>query len=125
MSHEQKVALVSEVAETYPVGIALSAVELPRSTWYYHQAADRSYTAKHADLYEPLQEIARRRPEYGYRRSTPELLEAHGIRVNDKVIRRLNQLWGLKLAHHSRRRKKSELYQAILAAGEQANLGFR
>ena len=61
-------------------------------------------------------------PEYGYRRATPELRERLGRVINDKVIRRLNQLWDLKLAHGIRRPKPSGVYQAILAAGGRANL---
>jgi len=37
MSTIQKVDLVAAVVGEYPLASALAAVELPKSTWYYHQ----------------------------------------------------------------------------------------
>ena len=37
MSIEEKVALVREAIQGYTLPAALAAVELSRSTWYYHQ----------------------------------------------------------------------------------------
>lgn len=37
MSTEKKVELVSSVKDEYGITPALRALELPRSTWYYHQ----------------------------------------------------------------------------------------
>jgi len=122
MTTAQKIALAGAVVGEYALDVVLSAVDLPRSTWYYHQAEDRSYGAKYAALREPLEDIARELPEYGYRRAGPELRERIGRVINDKVVRRLNQLWSLNLVHGTRRVKPGGVYQAIVAAGEQANL---
>ncbi len=45
---------------------------------------------------EPLMEIARRHPEYGYRRTTSELVD-QGFAVNHKVVQRLHQHWHLSV----------------------------
>ncbi len=37
MTTEQKVALVERTWETYGLNRALAAVDLPKSTWYYHR----------------------------------------------------------------------------------------
>jgi putative transposase len=122
MTTAKKLALVAAVVAEYPLDVVLSAVDLPRSTWYYHQSEDRSYGAKYADLRQPLEEIAREMPEYGYRRATPELRDRVGQVINDKVVRRLNRLWGLNLVHGTRRVKPGGVYEAIVAAGDRANL---
>ncbi len=73
MSTEQKVALAREAQGKHALSSALEALELSRSTWYYHQNHRVSYTAKYAHVREPLETIAREHPEYGYRRTTAEL----------------------------------------------------
>ena len=92
MTVAQKIEWTQGATGEYPLDVVLAALDLPRSTWYYHHGVDRSYAAKHADLREPLEELAREHPEYGYRRATPELRARLGRVINDKVIRRLNQL---------------------------------
>jgi len=76
MSTEQKVTLAWEAEGEHALSSVLEALELPRSTWYYHQNHRVSYSAKYAHLREPLETIAREHPEYGYRRTTAELREA-------------------------------------------------
>jgi putative transposase len=73
MTTEQKVDLVAGVQETYGLAPVFEAVELPRSTWYYHQKEKVSYQAKYTHLHPLLEKIARQHPEYGYRRTTQEL----------------------------------------------------
>jgi hypothetical protein len=55
----------------------LAAMELPRSTWYYHQQKV-SYAEKYAHLRPLLEQIAREHPEYGVRRTSVELREVYG-----------------------------------------------
>ncbi|MCL4465469.1 MAG: hypothetical protein M1389_05475, partial [Chloroflexi bacterium] len=81
MSSERKVELAGRARCAFSLPSALAALELPRSTWHYHQSRRRSYTEKYADLRAPLEAIARRHPEYGYRRTTPELRERTGRRI--------------------------------------------
>lgn len=100
----------------------LAALELPRSTWYYHRREKRCYTEKHHHLREPLYAIARKHPEYGYRRTKEELDERLGTRVNHKVVQRLHQAWDLPLLRGTRLPKPSGIRRAITAAGDRINL---
>jgi putative transposase len=117
-----KVELVRQVRGAFGLGPALAAVELARATWYYRQQRPEPYAARYAALRRPLERIARLHPEYGYRRATTELREAHGVHVNHKVVRRLHQLWGLPLLRGTRPPRPSAVRQAITQAGGRANL---
>ena len=122
MRPEQKVSLVEAVKETYGLNCALAAVELPRSTWYYHQNDKVDYEEKYAHLRPILEAIAREYPEYGLPRIMVELRDAYQCHVNHKVVERLLGLWDLCILRGTRRRKPSGVQQAILEAGDQANL---
>jgi hypothetical protein len=80
------------------------------------------YEARYPALRAPLERIARAHPEYGYRRTTTELREAHGLAVNHKVVRRLHRLWELPLVRTTRPPRPSAVRQVIAAAGPRANL---
>lgn len=58
MTTEQKVALVEEVWEIYGLKPTLEAVDLPKSTWYYHQKHKVTYEEKYAHLLPVLETIA-------------------------------------------------------------------
>jgi len=122
MSTEQKVTLAWEAEGEHALSSVLEALELPRSTWYYHQNHRVSYSAKYAHLREPLETIAREHPEYGYRRTTAELREAYGYRINHKVVQRVHQEWDLPLIRGTRLPKPSGIRRVITAAGERINL---
>jgi len=119
----EKVELAQEARGEFGLRAALAALELPCSTWYYHQRPERrSYEEKYAHLQDPLEQIARKHPGYGYRRASPELREQLGHPVNHKVLRRLNRCWDLPLLRATRIPKRSGIQQAIHAAGKRANL---
>ncbi len=126
MSTVEKVELAQEARGEFGLRAALAELELPRSTWYswyYHQRPERrSYEEKYAHLQDPLEQIARRHPGYGYRRAGPELREHLGHPVNHKVLRRLKRCWDLPLLRATRTPKRSGIQQAIHAAGKRANL---
>jgi putative transposase len=122
MSANQKVELVASVVGQYSLASALAAVDLPKSTWFYHQRQKVDYSTKYARLQPVLEEIARRHPEYGYRRTTTELHESYQEHVNHKVVQRLHQLWGLALLRTTRAPKPSGIRQVIIAAGDRVNL---
>lgn len=122
MTMTQKVALVADVWEEQGLRPALAAVDLPKSTWYYHQQHKVPYAEKYAHLKPILEEIIRAHPEYGVPRIMPELRETYDVHVNHKVIERLLQQWDLSLLRSIRRPQPSAVRQAITAAGEQANL---
>jgi transposase InsO family protein len=122
MSTEQKVVLVAEAQQDYGLNRALAAVDLPKSTWYYHQKRKVAYQDKYADLLPILEEIARRHPEYGVPRIMPELREAYDIDTNHKVIERLLRIWDLVILRSTHPPRPSSVQQAIADAGEYANL---
>jgi putative transposase len=122
MSTEQKVALASETHDDYDLPAVLAALQLPRSTWYYHKNNGMSYAEKYEHLREPLEMIAREHPGYGYRRTTPELWEIYSYHVNHKVVQRLHKEWDLPLIRGTKRPKPSGIRQAITAAGDRVNL---
>ena len=122
MNASQKAKLVTSVIGEYSLSSALAAVELPKSTWYYHQRQKVDYGAKYAHLQPALEEIARQHTEYGYRRTTTELHETYQERVNHKVVQRLHQLWGLALLRTTRAPRPSGIRKVIVAAGTRVNL---
>jgi putative transposase len=89
MTADQKVTLVEDAKNAYGLNLALAAIDLPKSTWYYHQKHKMAYEEKYADLHPILEEIARERPEYGVRRIMPELRDEYHIGANHKVVERL------------------------------------
>src|SRR5213593_547240 len=95
MSTTAKVELVRSVQAEFGLAPALAVLGLPRATWYYRAVQCAGYEDRHARLRAPLERIARQHPEYGYRRTTTELRERLGQPVNEKVVRRLHQCWGL------------------------------
>jgi putative transposase len=122
MNASQKVNLVTSVIGEYSLSAALAAVELPKSTWYYHQRQKVDYGTKYAHLQPALEEIARQHTEYGYRRTTTELHETYQERINHKVVQRLHQLWGLALLRTTRAPKPSGIRKVIVAAGTRVNI---
>ena len=122
MTASQKVKLVTSVVGEHSLSSALAAVELAKSTWYYHQRQKVDYGAKYVHLQPALEEIARQHPEYGYRRTTTELHETYQERVNHKVVQRLHRLWGLALLRTTRAPKPSGIRQVIVAAGTRVNV---
>lgn len=122
MTTVEKVQLVGSALGKYGLTSSLSATDLARSTWYYHQRQKVAYEDKYAHLQPMLEEVARKHPEYGYRRTTVELQEAYGQHINHKVVQRLHQLWGLALLRTTRTPRPSALRQIIVAADSRVNL---
>jgi putative transposase len=122
MTPEQKVVLVQAVKDTHGLNCALAAVDLPKSTWYYHQNDKVDYEEKYSHLRPILEAIAQEYPEYGLPRIMTELRDVHRCQVNHKVVERMLRQWDLCILRGTRRRKPSGIYKAILEAGELANL---
>jgi len=122
MTSEQKVTLVETAKDTYGLNLALAAIDLPKSTWYYHQKHKVAYEEKYADLFPILEEIARDHPEYGVPRIMPELRQEHHSDVNHKVVERLLGIWDLSILRSTHRPRPSSVQKAITEAGELANL---
>ena len=122
MSTAQKVDLVASVQADMGLNRALVALDLPKSTWYYHQRHKVDYETKYAHLRQPLEQIARAHTAYGYRRPQREMRETYGIDVDKSVIQRLHQLWDLRLLRRTRSPRPSIIRQVITEAGDRANL---
>jgi transposase InsO family protein len=122
MTSEQKVTLVETAKDTYGLNLALATIDLPKSTWYYHQKHKVAYEEKYADLFSILEEIARAHPEYGVPRIMPELRDEHHIDVNHKVVERLLGIWDLSILRSTLRPRPSSVQKVITEAGELANL---
>lgn len=118
----EKVAIARTALVSYELRVVLAVLGLARSTWYYQRQERAGYEARYEHLRKPLETIARRFPEYGYRRVTSELRETYGAVCNQKVIRRLHQLWGLPLLRRTRRPKPSVIRRVIREVGARANL---
>jgi putative transposase len=122
MSTAEKVARVAETKDAFGLNRSLAVIGLPKSTWYYRRTQQVAYEEKYALLRPVLETIARRWPEYGYRRTTRALREEMGHAINEKVVRRLHQSWDLALIRSTRRPKPSRLRRIIRQAGGRANL---
>ncbi len=122
MTTAEKVALVKDAHGTHGLNSVLSVLDLPKSTWYYQKNQKIPYEEKYAHVHPLLEDIARKHPGYGYRRTTKELRETYDRIINHKVIQRLNQMWDLSLLRSTRVPKPSGVRQVILSAGDRANL---
>jgi transposase InsO family protein len=122
MSTEKKVELISSVKDEHGLAPALRALDLPRSTWYYHEKQKIPYSEKYAHVRPILEDVLREHPSYGIPRITPELSERHGRQINHKVIQELLHLWDLSMLRKAKKPRPSGIRQVILAAGDKANL---
>jgi putative transposase len=102
----EKVEIVENNAETYGLNVTLDAIGLPKSTWYYWKDHKVDYEEKYAYLREPLIEVLKENPAYGYRRIEPELKEL-GYSVGETGIRRVLGMWDLSLQRWAGKPKPS------------------
>lgn len=97
MTTDEKVELVAAVWETHGLAPALAAVELLKSTWYYHRRHKVSYEEKYAHVRPLLEKIACEHPAYGIPRITAELPDTYDQVINHKVVQRPLPSWDLAL----------------------------
>ncbi len=97
----------------YQLATALSAMDLPSSTWYYHRNEKVDYEQKYSHLKPLLEEIIDEHPGYGYRRIKVELEREHGLKVNHKVILRLLRLWNLNINREVKKKVESPVRKTI------------
>lgn len=122
MTPEQKVALVKDARHICGLNRMWAAVDLAKSTWYYHQNDKVDYEERYQHLKPILEVIAREHPEYGLPRIMVEMREVYDCSVNHKVVERLLRLWDLRILRGTRRPAPSGIYKAILEVGDKANL---
>ena len=97
--------MTGKLAETYPIQVICEALDLPRSTYYYHTQAEDDQQVRTA-----IEEVALRWPTYGYRRMAQQLRREKSWIINDKRVRRLMKEMGLqaKIKRKKRRTTNSE-----------------
>lgn len=97
--------MTGKLAETYPIQVICEALDLPRSTYYYHAQAEDDQQVRAA-----IEEVAHQWPTYGYRRMAQQLRREKGWIINDKRVRRLMKKMGLqaKIKRKKRRTTNSE-----------------
>ena len=117
----EKVEIVEQNAETYGLNVTLDAIGLPKSTWYYwkHQKVD--YEKKYAHLREPLIEVLRENPAYGYRRIEPDLKEL-GYPIGETVVQHILEMWDLSLQRWAGKPKPSVPRRILAKGSERMNL---
>lgn len=116
----EKVELVEKYGAQFGINICLAALHLPKSTWHYHQHKVK-YEDRYAYLRKPLLQIAKRHPEYGYRRATAELQDME-YPVNHKVVQRLQNHWNLSLIRESKAPKPSPFRNVLKVRSGHLNL---
>ena len=112
LKNREKVAVIDAMKEKYPLPILLRRMGLSRSSYYYQM---KSLVTE--DKYKYLRhEIARifleNKARYGYRRTHAELKKT-GIRVSEKVVRRVMKEEGLEVKN--RKTKKYNSYKGEIS----------
>jgi len=112
---------VERNAKTYGLNVTLGAIGLPKSTWYYWKNQKVDYEEKYAHLREPLIEVLKESPAYGYRRIEPDLKEL-GYPIGETVIRRILRMWDLSLQRWAGKPKPSVPRKILAKGGKGMNL---
>lgn len=97
--------MTAKLAETHAIQVICEALDLPRSTYYYHTQAEDDQQVRLA-----IEEVAQRWPTYGYRRMAQQLRREKGWIINNKRVHRLMKKMGLqaKIKRKKRRTTNSE-----------------
>jgi hypothetical protein len=121
MSNPERVAFAESAKSDYGLPAVLAALELPHSTWYYHQKQREGLrreicgpTTRATGGHRPRKLCLRLSAHHGRNQG--------GTRSHHKVVQRLHQGWGLPLIRNIKPPKPSGIRQAITAAGESINL---
>lgn len=127
MSVGERIALAKEALaqNLAPLPRILSALEIPRASWYYYRRqkveADKRRKAADEKAVALMMEVLRDHPQYGYRRLHQEL-KRRGVVINGKRICRLLRDFHLALGRSARKPKPNPLLEIVLTAGERADL---
>ena len=108
LKNNEKVAVIDAIKEKYPLPVLLRKMKLPRSSYYY-QIKALVTEDKHKHM---RREVARifleKKARYGYRRIHAELKNV-GIKVSEKVVRRVMKEDGIEVK--IRKAKKYSSYK--------------
>lgn len=106
LTNREKTKVADALREAYPLPALLSILHLPRSSYFYHRAILRAGD-KHAGIRIALAEIFHGNYCcYGYRR-LHAMLRHEGVRLSEKVVRRLMSEEKLVVSTARRRRYNS------------------
>ena len=87
LTNKEKVMMIDTLKNKYSLPLLLKMLELPKSSYYYHKK--NHYTDKYVHLKKQIKEIFKQnRCCFGYRR-IHALLKREGIKVSEKIIRRI------------------------------------
>lgn len=87
LTNKEKVMMIDTLKNKYSLPLLLKILELPKSSYYYHKK--NHYTDKYVHLKKQIKEIFKQnRCCFGYRR-IHALLKREGIKVSEKIIRRI------------------------------------
>jgi putative transposase len=120
LSLDEKMYLAETYAEEFGLNRTLAALHLSKGTWQYRRTRC-SYEEKYAQLRDPLMDIARQHPEYGYRKATVELHE-RGWPTNHKVVQKLQKCWDLAVLRAVRPPRQSAIREALHRLGDRINI---
>jgi len=101
----------------------LEILSVSKSTWYYAKNK-KPYSDRYGNLRKPLMEIAKKHPEYGYRRTTSEIAE-RGFHINHKVVEKLHRHWNLSVMRRVKKPKLNPIVKLLKEAGSKVNLVSR
>ena len=113
--------LVEQGATAYGLDRTLATLGLSKDSWHYRQCKRTPLTVKYAALRQPLLDIARAHPFYGYRKVARELRETYKQTVNAKVVRKLQKAWELPLIRAVHPPKPIAIRRVIQQIGDRAN----
>lgn len=87
LTNKEKVMMIDTLKNKYSLPLLLKMLEIPKSSYYYHKK--NHYTDKYVHLKKQIKEIFKQnRCCFGYRR-IHALLKREGIKVSEKIIRRI------------------------------------
>lgn len=123
LKNREKTLLVDALKTTYLLAELLSAVRLPRSSYFYHRARLNS-SDRYKDVRRTITEIFERNHRcYGYRRVRATLRRL-SVNVSEKVVQRLMKQERLVVPKPKRRRYGSYLGEISPAADNVINRNF-
>ena len=112
LRNREKVAVIDAMKEKYPLPALLRKMKLPRSSYYYQIKAIATED-KHKHLHHEVAQIfLENKARYGYRRIHAELKNI-GIKVSEKVIRRMMKEDGIEVK--IRKAKKYSSYKGEIS----------
>lgn len=106
LSTSDKTRVVRFLSSTYHVSWLCDFLGLALSTYYYH----RRHCLDKTDKYGHVRKLVKRifhdnYQSYGYRRMTAVLDNEHGIRISEKVVRRIMREENLHVIYHRKKRR--------------------